>query len=565
VGNGGFETGFRRESLWDGVDSAGYLSGERGALPVLTASGAIAESAMPLSVSIADMNNDGLLDLVTMDVLGYCRVFFNTGTPQAPAFETGDLANFFLSRVAPNDPISGGIANPNPFRRGPRVHATEMFKTGKRDLLIGNYFGELLVLMNAGSIQVPDFRQPPDVGRTALPTSKDATSRWGNLFSPTTWDWNNDGREDLLVGEGSYSANNIHLLVNTVGGSKPTFDESSRHVLAFGDGLEQLSPAVVDYNGDGTPDLLVSERSGKVALYLNKGTPWKSGDPLPELPFASFVNTAAGSPISFGGIASIAVGDLDGNGLFDLVAGKSNGRIAVAYNKGTKDEPKFDAPVELKGKAGTPAMSLPSGWEVDYGLERGNFLGYTTVVKNTEDPQLQPPEGISAFRASYYPSHNKIMPPPSFYSGAFGAFNPVSADSLRDAPARFFQIRQAGRFRLKVGKTYTLSFKTRGRASDCVAVLHYVGEKEVGQERITRGDRDSVVRQTNRAREEKRETMTFSPGAAWTAASKDIRVQFSNRELSDLEQTNTASLEIGFTIPQGGELYLDEVSLIEKQ
>ena len=53
--------------------------------------------------------------------------------------------------------------------------------------------------------------------------------------------------------------------------------------------------------------------------------------------------------MNFGGISTVSTGDLNGDGLFDLVVGKTNGRIAVALNTGTKTEPKFGAPAELKG------------------------------------------------------------------------------------------------------------------------------------------------------------------------------------------------------------------------
>ncbi len=44
--NGGFETSSRRENLWQGVDNAGYLTGERGRVSVLALSGAIADTSM---------------------------------------------------------------------------------------------------------------------------------------------------------------------------------------------------------------------------------------------------------------------------------------------------------------------------------------------------------------------------------------------------------------------------------------------------------------------------------------------------------------------------------------
>ncbi len=574
VSNGSFESSFKRENIWDGVDSAGYFSGERGSVPILTQSGALRDSSMPISVGVADMNSDGLQDIVTMDVLSYVRIFFNSGTPQEPKFTIGELAGIFVSRTPRGDPLMAGADGDawQDVRTATRMFPSEIMRNGKKNLIVGNYAGEILLIPNEGSAQTPDFKQPADIGRIAIPTMKDSNDKWGNVFAPATFDWNGDGKEDLLIGEGSYSANNIHLLINQGSPARPVFDENNRHVIAFGDGLEQLTPTVVDYNGDGNADILVAERSGKIAVYLNNGEKPKLGEKPSELPFTSFISGASGSsPLSFGGICTVSTGDLNGDGLFDLVVGKTNGRVAMALNTGTKTEPKFASPTDLKGDTGTAPFAVPSGWSVDYGLKRGNFYGYVTVVKAEDDKDAQPADGKAVLKAGYMPSPNKIMAPPRTFTQGFGKW---SADSVgfqtsqtsldASAPARFFLLRQDGRSRLNFGKKYTLSFKVKGRFNDGKAVIGWVGYKKLSEARVkSTGDRGAASIQRNEAREEASESVKFSSGAGWVEVKKDFRATLKNKDLQDLK-TVTADLNIAFSIPEGGVAYFDDVKIIEQ-
>lgn len=591
LGNPGFETGFRRDNLWDGVDTTGALAGERGALAVLTASGSIQETSMPVSVSIADMNGDQLPDIAAMDVLGYLRIYFNSGTKTEPKFTVGELASIFLSRIDPVDPTLQGVRTKT-ARQGQRIHLSDIARSGKKDLVIGNYLGEILLLPNASGVR-PEFKQPTNFAQILIPTMKDSLKKWGNLFAPATWDWNRDGRDDLLLGEGSYSANSIHLLVNQGAASKPVFDENNTSVLAYGMGLEQLTPTVVDYNGDGQMDLLVTERSGKVAIYLNNGKPWKPGV---VLPFDSFIAvggvkpagatptkdplTAATAPglLSVGGIATIAAGDMNGDGLFDLVFGKSNGKIAISLNGGTKTDPKFAAPVEMKGDAGTLPFNAPSGWECDFGLDRGNFYGFVSIVKEADDAEAKPVEGKACLKAGYAPSPNKIMGIPTQFTPAFSSWkaptgkDPLpTTDKLIAAPPSYFEIKQTGSRPLKNNKTYAFSMKVKGsRVSEAAVGFQLNAEKELSAAKLERGDRNAVTRKENKAVETKTEVIRFNPGSGWTEVKGEVPVKFSNKDLSTAaldgkDGTLTWIVSIQFNLsPGSGFIYFDDIKMIEK-
>jgi len=617
----GFAPGKPQASLWYGVDATGALAGNTTMLPVLTLGGAIGNTPMPVSVSVADMNGDGLLDIAVMDALGYLRIYFNSGTKTAPKFTTGDLSSIFLTRTSATDPdlplplkdVEWWTANSirSYARRAPRIFLTDKMGAVKNDLLIGNYAGELLFVPNTGTPSIPDFKQPPSVAQAVIPTMKDSHDKWGNVFAPVVWDWNNDGRSDILVGEGSYSANSIHLLINKGSNDRPVFDENNRSVLAYGMGLEQLSPCVVDFNGDGFPDLLVAERSGKVAVYLNSGKPWKPGE---TLAFDSFIKTGvaftpsapdskpdpmtdAKAPglLSLGGACTIAAADLNGDGLFDLVFGKSNGRIAIAYNTGTKTQPKFSAPVEVTSDAKASMFTPPAEWLCDSGLMRGNFFGQIASVNASDDPDAKPGAGPYCLKAGYMPCQNKIMvpPPAKYYTPSFGGWDPApnthtsttvgpsgfwhgigeNEPIMFCSPANFYRLKfpvdqLKNTYPIKIKKPYIFSMRVKGAGvSDaCVNISCYV-RKELSETKLIRGERGSVGFQLNWREGWKNETIKFAPGAQWTEVKKEFTVNFGNKDLEDQTQVEPRwwSINIVFSlVPGTGSLYFDDIKLIEK-
>ena len=108
----------------------------------------------------------------------------------------------------------------------------------------------------------------------------------GTLPSPTTVDWNGDGVLDILAG----NSEGFVLFFENIGrNDEPKFLPATR-VRAGGreiqvqagysgslQGLQEarwgyLSPNAIDWNGDGTLDLITGDITGDYRIYLNRGT-----------------------------------------------------------------------------------------------------------------------------------------------------------------------------------------------------------------------------------------------------------------------------------------------------
>ncbi len=395
--NPGFEESVPTENDWDGVDGDGFLRVRPFNADVVSESG-FRRTALPPAVGWGDLNGDGKPDLLVADGNGYFYYYENRGaTPQEPKFTSAEVLPIFLStNPRRNASGTGWDARFAVARAAPRFALADWRRTGLLDLLVGNFQGELFFLPNTGSARAPVFRQPRPVESARLKLgARDLLPL--NLLAPAAADWSGRGRLDLLLGEGTYSANAVRLLENVGGGGgTPQFREERMAYLVYGDGRELLSPAVLDFDGDGRPDVLVADRTGRVTAHLQPPGGAKPGDDLP-----------AGTPVTFGGsdrlpgCVTLCAADFNADGLVDLLFGLPNGRVAVSLNSGARGQPKFGPWQELRGEKRFPGYRVPpykrgeSEWKTDTALPLGNALGFIAVVGAADDPG-QPAAGRRA-------------------------------------------------------------------------------------------------------------------------------------------------------------------------
>jgi WD40 repeat protein len=181
---------------------------------------------------------------------------------------------------------------------------------------------------------------------------------------PSFVDWNNDGRSDLVVGEGSGTyTGKVRVYLNTGTASSPSFQtysyakSNSVDLAVTGSGCMGLFPRAVQWDGDGRKDLLVGQADGRVKIYLNTGT-----DAAPTFDAGTFLQVGqpgAKTTLDVGDRATCSMLDWNNDGRRDLVGGSLDGYIRIFLNEGTDTAPDFRTTSIVQ--AGATNLSVSTG------------------------------------------------------------------------------------------------------------------------------------------------------------------------------------------------------------
>jgi hypothetical protein len=403
---GGFDNATPTYVPWAGVDAQGNLHGIDGEQLAVGDAGDIRNYPFAPSMSVGDLNGDGKPDLVVADSYGFFWYYPNTGTPQSAAFTQAEVIPIWLAKSETDflgEPGNNSV---------PRIQLIDPTSSNKLDIFAGTYTGMLYHIRNEGSATTPQFRPTQDLDLIKVNTRRQGVL-WCNYLSPCFTNlFGAPNSFDLIMGEGTYSANSIYLLHNTGSGDSPTFDEDHIKKIIPGMGLEQLTPAVVDWNNDGKPDVICGDRKGDLMLYLNT-----SSDPSNPT-FADGTKISIAGQDNFGGCITVAVGDLSGNHLPNLLIGKNDGTILYAVNTGKLGAPAFNTvPTPLKGVLPPEYKQYMqfSEWS------KGGAWGDAYEMLCATNPQLEPgftfPEGektkyamrfyVWPYKSVYFPGRYK--------------------------------------------------------------------------------------------------------------------------------------------------------------
>jgi hypothetical protein len=526
-----FESYKEDDNPWAGASTTGFITVIPGKQPAVDSAGQVSPTVFGPSVAVGDLNGDGLQDLVIGDSRGFFWFFPNSGTATAPAFTHGEIIPIWFGAAMDQpdyDEHEGGADNVVPH--------TQLISLGDGskilDLVVGNYNGRLFYLHNGGGIGNPVFRTTPSRLKDLLIKTRKDGLLWSNFICPFLYDWWGTGNLDLIMGDGSYSANSIFLFKNLSNRDSPIFNETSFNKIIPGMGREHLSPQVVDWNGDGKPDIITGDRLGHLTLFLNTSADAKQ--PVPTFDDGNLVKL--GGKDTFGAFTNVTVCDLTGNKLPNLIITNQAGVISYATNTGKPGAPQFSDPVQMKGVNPFPKILRPVGWELrsPYGVP--NELLVTTNA--TIQPEFKPPPNTplkSAMRYWVYPITNKYFP--EFYY-------PISDQLFDDT----HWIMTTTGFPVTDNTTY--HFKGWIYTTGNITNLQF----RFWGYRTEQGEEDENV---NNPRD-------LGTGSSWTQIDTTTTFTFRNRKKTEVRH-ESANVNLWITWNGQGEIYLDDLSISEQQ
>ena len=346
---------------------------------------------------VADLDGDGDLDVLTLGSFNSDRFAYFENTAGA-----GVTPTFAAVQTNPF-----GLANFD----GDELSIVDFDSDGDLDILGGGNDGFVYVENIAGVGALPTFAaaQTNPFGLELLQGLHDESDP-----NPSVADLDGDGDLDVLAGaDGNELFDGFYYFENTAGaGSTPSFASPRRNPFKLSDVKGESRPSLADFDGDGDLDMLSGEYYGALVYFEN------TSEGGTEVAFTIDLNSAV-NPFGLTEVdePSPSIGDLDGDGDFDVLVGEDNGDFVYFENTaGPGVTPTLAAAqinpfglIELEGRRSAPSTGDFDGdgdLDVLSGDDDGNFVYFENMagtggtVPAFASPQTNP-FGLSVILDSY--------------------------------------------------------------------------------------------------------------------------------------------------------------------
>jgi hypothetical protein len=315
--------------------------------------------------AFADIDGDGDLDFLTGSQSGSITLYRNVGTAQNPSFAF--VTNVFNGIQI----IGGGLRKPQHGASGIEFH--DMDGNGTLDLFWGDYFNpSMYVLKNFGTPAVPNYL----LTDSTYPKGNEVRTFGFNI--PQHADINGDGIFDLMISTvfPNEDIDNLWYYQNVGSNTEPAYVLVTKNFIPMIDVGSRSSVAIADFDGDGDCDLCLSSGGGEVQIFENKGS---AASPL-------FSNIPSYTKKLSAFYCTVSAGDLTGDGAPDLFIGEFSGGLRLLRNNSTPGNFNFEQiPFQLDS-VNVGNSSAPCIGDVDHdGVDDiliGNSAGTLRYYRN---------------------------------------------------------------------------------------------------------------------------------------------------------------------------------------
>lgn len=228
----------------------------------------------------------------------------------------------------------------------PSPNFVDFDNDGDLDLLCGEFLDGFTYFQNLGTREAPEYA----AGHKLVATDGNPLVMHLQMITPTAYDWDQDGDQDLIVGD---EDGRVALVENVSGKDsvipefkQPVYFQQEADTLKFG---ALATPYAHDWDNDGDEDLVCGNTAGNIAIFSNldgKGTKWSAPE-LIEADGKTF-RVLAGENGSIQGPAeakwgytTLSVADWDEDGRDDIIYNSIWPKLQLLQNteKGLVEKP----------------------------------------------------------------------------------------------------------------------------------------------------------------------------------------------------------------------------------